>query len=151
VEVRLALAHEEDEVLSLARQNAAVVSPHVTWNQAVASATFRRYLTAADPTFFVAVDDGKIVGFLTASIHGFTFASGIFTIQDVIYVSPDRRGTRAAARLLKAFDQWSEELGAVEIHYGTSTGFKPDRFAKFVERHSGAETVGCLLRRVRKT
>lgn len=149
MEARLARAYEEDAVVELARRYAEAAS-QVGFDPAVVRTTFRGYIFTAHPTIYVAADSDGLAGLLTCSLHAYTFTTGLFTIQDVLFVLPEKRGSRAAAHLLRAFDQWSDAVGAKEVFYGTSTGRKADSFARFVARTTGAKLAGNVLKRVRE-
>lgn len=121
--------------------------PHLDFDEAIARETFSNYLAHADPTIFVAVVDGKVIGQLMALIQAYAFTSGIFTVQEVLYARPDRRGTRAAALLMKEFTRWSDMLGARENIGGNSNKFHSERTARFLG-HFGFEQVGYSMKRV---
>jgi L-amino acid N-acyltransferase YncA len=82
-----------------------------------------------------------------AYIHGYAFTSGIFTVQEVLYVKPGSRGTRAAAQLMAEFVRWSDMLHARESFGGNSNGFNSERTARFLE-HFGFRKVGYSMKRV---
>lgn len=145
---RLALASEEDAVINLARMQVEETLPHLDFDEAVTRQTFKNYLTLADPTIFVADDHGEVVGYMMALAQAYAFTSGLFVVQEALYVRPDYRGTRAAARLVSIFVQWGERLKAREIIFGIANGFQPERTAKFFEHVAGAETVGVYLKKV---
>lgn len=151
--VRLPLESEEDAVIDLVRMDAAETVPHLPFSEDRARATFRRYLETANPTVFVVEDNREIVGFLTAYLTDYTFADGFYVAQDVIYVRPDKRGTRAAAHLVKTLRDWGFGLGATEVFAGIANGYKsnkltPERTARFMG-HFGFQPVGQLLRMIR--
>lgn len=146
--VRLALPSDEDAVIDLARRQVAETLPHLDFDEAITRRTFRRYLDTADPTIFVAVDNGQIIGHLMALMHTYAFTSGLFTVQEVLFVLPVKRGTRAAALLMREFTRWSDQLGARENIGGNSNKFHSEQTAKFLGRF-GFEIVGYSMKRVR--
>lgn len=109
--------------------------------------TFQRYLDKADPTIFVCEERRELIGFLNAGIYEYDFANGLFTAQQVIFVRPDKRGTRAAVTLVKMFTEWSDRLGALENTGGNDNGLFSESTARLLEHH-GFERVGFFLRRV---
>lgn len=145
---RLALASEECDVVELARLQVEETLPHLDFDPLIAGRTFRRYLKTADPTIFVVEDNREVVGYLMAMTHDYAFMSGLFAIQEAMYVRPDKRGTRAAAALMKIFTEWGARMGAKEIIYGVSNRFQPDRTSRFFQRVTGAEPVGFYLKKV---
>jgi GNAT superfamily N-acetyltransferase len=81
--------------------------------------------------------DGIYIGMLVQQF--FTFE---ITAMDVLfYVRPERRGSRAAVRLFRAFKAWAKSSGAKAIQVGTMTGIDPARAAKFY-RGMGLDEIG---------
>lgn len=146
--VRLAREYDEDTLVAMARMCAAEGMPHIEFVEKRVRETFRRYLKTANPTFFFAEQDGKIAGFLQAAICGYDFADGIYTAQDVLFVRPDKRGSRAAALLIREFVLWSDQLGALENRGGNDNGLTSRRTARFLSKFGFAE-VGYFVRRIR--
>lgn len=146
--VRLATPDEEDTLVELARLCVAEGVPHIAFIEQRVRETFQRYLKTARPTFFFAEQEGRVVGFMQAGICGYDFADGIFTTQDVLFVHPDKRGSRAAALLMENFVSWSDELGALENRGGNDNGLTSERTARFLGRF-GFENVGYFVRRIR--
>jgi len=145
--VRLALESDEDIVVQMARENIEETRPDMTFDEAQCRDTYKRYLATADPTIFVAVGDQGPVGFMLAGIHGYRAASGLFTTQEVLFVRPAKRGSRAAALLMEHFLSWSIELGAKEALGGNDNGFRSKILARFLKKF-GFEQTGFTMRRV---
>jgi GNAT superfamily N-acetyltransferase len=81
--------------------------------------------------------DGVYIGMLVQQF--FTFET---TAMDVLfYVRPERRGSRAAVRLFRAFKAWARSSGAKSIQVGTMTGIDPARTSKFY-RGMGLREIG---------
>lgn len=147
--VRLALETDEDACVELARMQTAETLPHIPFHEPAARATFQRYLDTANPTIFVCEDFGRVViGFLVATMNPYAFATGLCVNQEVIYVRPDKRHTRAAPSLIREFDAWADRLDAREVFTGISNGFKAERTTRLFERF-GYQPVGTYLRRIR--
>lgn len=146
--VRLALDHEEDEFVELARLCTAESYPHQIFSEERARETFQRYLKTAHPTFFVVDDRGKMAGVLQATISAYDFSDGIFTTLCGTFVHPDKRGTRAAALLLSEFNRWSDRLGAIESTGGNDNELTPERTTRLLG-HFGFKQVGIFVRRKR--
>lgn len=146
--VRLARPYEDDILVNLARMCATEGVPHIKFSEKRVREVFQSYLEKARPTFFFAEDNGRIVGFLQAAICGYDFADGIYTAQDVLFVHPDKRGSRAASLLIAEFVSWSDRLGALENRGGNDNGLTSERTARFLNRF-GFETVGYFVRRIR--
>lgn len=145
--VRLALESDEQAVVDMARANIAETRPDLRFNEAACRDTFRSYLATAEPTIFVVEARGRrVVGMLVGSIVEHRAAYGLFTVQEVMFVQPEHRGTRAAAELMRNFVTWSQRLGATEIIGGNDNSFRSDRMARFLGRF-GFEQVGVSMRR----
>lgn len=143
---RLALEAEETEYVELARQAVAESAPHIPFSEAAVRRTFQAYLTQAHPTIFVVEDRRRLIAFLNATINGYTFADGHFTTQEVLFVVPEKRGTRAAPLLLREFCQWSDRLGALENTGGNDNGLYTGQTSRLLGKF-GFEHVGYFMRR----
>lgn len=147
--VRLAIESDEDDCVELARMQTAETLPHIPFHEPAARATFQRYLDTANPTVFVCEDvDRSVIGMLVATMSDYAFATGLCVNQEVLYVRPDKRHTRAASSLLREFDAWADRLNAREVFTGISNGFNAERTTRFLQR-CGYTPVGTFLRRIR--
>ncbi len=142
---RLADVGDFDAIVEMARDNARTV-PHLEFSEERVQATLARYIETANPTIWVVEDHRKAVGFLQAYWWGYDAFAGIFTVQQVIYVQPDKRGTRASVLLMRELVAWSKRLGAKEIIGGNDNEFNSERTAKFLE-HFGFRRVGFAMRK----
>lgn len=145
--VRLALEEDFSAIVDMARANIDETSPEMEWDEVKCLETCYSYLDTAEPTIFVVEDKRKVIGFLLASIIGYRAAAGHAVTQEVLYVRPANRGTRASTLLIKHLVKWAEQIGAREIIGGVDNNFQPERTAKFLE-HFGFERVGYALRKV---
>lgn len=145
MKVRYAEVRDLDEIVEMARANAET-RPNLTFNEMRTRATFVDYMEKASPTFFVAEHEGQLFGFLVANFYPYSAFDGLFTTQEVVYVKPEKRGTRAATLLMKELISWSEMLGAKEIIGGVDNEANIDRTAKFLG-HFGFKKVGYAMRR----
>ena len=70
----------------------------------------------------VAERDGKIIGMMAGVVVPTWFGHDLMATDLVLYVKPEhRKTTRAALLLIRAFEAWAEERGAVDIMPGVST------------------------------
>lgn len=146
--VRLAAEGDTDALLFLAEMQVTETLAHLPFDRALAAQTLRRILCGDGEILWVAENAGQIVGFLWATLNGYSFCTGVFISQEVIYVRPDKRGTRAAVQLLREYISWGRIVGATEILFGISNGKHPERAAKLFA-HLGAEKVGYHFRIIR--
>ena len=61
------------------------------------------------------------VGFLVGHCEKYYFSYSYCASQEVWYIRPDYRGTRAAFVLLKSFEEWARLRGVLEIFTGVTT------------------------------
>lgn len=83
---------------------------------------------------FVALEGDSIVGVLLGYVAEHVFSNVKFASDYVFYVAPEARGGTHAADLLRAFEQWAEANGAVEIIPGVSSQINPEGVRKFYTR-----------------
>lgn len=75
----------------------------------------------------VADDGGQIVGVMLGACTEHWACDGLVAFDLALYVPTNRRGGIHAARLLRAFSDWSRELGAHIATAGISTGINPEQ------------------------
>ena len=143
--VRLGLEQDADAVIELARQNLAETRPELGFEEGRAYQTYFEYIDTAEPTIFVVEDRREVIGFLLTSILAYRASAGHYTTQEVLFVRPDKRGTRAAVLLMKHLISWSRSIGAREIIGGNDNSFQSERTEGFL-RHFGFERVGTAMR-----
>jgi L-amino acid N-acyltransferase YncA len=103
-----------------------------------------------DIEIFIAENDHKrIVGYLVATCQRYFMSDGCYTGQEVIYVNPADRGSRAALMLMQAFHRWSEDIKPKEMFTGVSNGMSVERSTRFFSK-LGYENVGVNLRKICK-
>lgn len=91
-------------------------------------------------TLLVVEDDDKIVGMLAAVIKETWFGPESFASEELFYVIPEYRGTRAAFLLMKAYMSWAKEQGIKHIRAGVATGGAPG--AERLYEHFGMHRMG---------
>lgn len=83
---------------------------------------------------FVAELDGQRIGMIAGAVTEHFFTEDKFATDFVVYVKPEHRGSSAAVRLIKAFEEWATEQGVKEICLGVSTEVDPERTVCLYER-----------------
>ncbi len=141
------MPHDEDEIVALAKINCDISTPYLTFSPDKVRETCRSAMTVDGPVMYVVEEKREVIGFLVATINEYRHAEGLYTTQEVIFVRPDKHGTRAAVLLMKELVAMSERLGAIEITGGNDNKFKSERTARFLE-HFGFEQVGFFMRRM---
>lgn len=143
--VRLALERDTEAIVEMARINMAT-RPTLTFDEDRCRKTIRSYLDNASPTIFVAESKGEVVGMLVCDFYEHRAARGLFAVQEVLFVLPEKRGTRAAAMLMRELLIWARTIGANEIVGGNDNEFNSERTARFLSRF-GFKAVGYAMRR----
>lgn len=145
MQVRLALESDIDALVEIGKA-ASVLRPNLQFSEARLRALFAKYLATASPTFFVAAEGPDIAGVLIADYYDYPTFDGHFVAQEVLFVKPEKRGTRAAVSLIRQLIAWAEMLGAKEILGGNDSGYASERIARMLERY-GFKRYGFHMRR----
>ena len=82
---------------------------------------------------FFALEDNKTVGIGAFMCHPHYWCDVMIASDLMVYVIPERRGSTAAYRLIKAYEKWAVEFGASEITLGISSGINVERTSKFYQ------------------
>lgn len=146
--VRLALESDADRVVDMAAAALAETLPNEPVDRARIRATFGQYIATAESTVFVVESKRQVIAFLQAGIGGYDYRAGFFTTQRVIYVLPEKRGTRAAALLMQEFIRWSRQIGAAEALGGNHNGFRSSRMTTFLARFGFADVGRVMTYRI---
>jgi GNAT superfamily N-acetyltransferase len=143
IHCRLITAADRERVTELARQHQAEAAPHLTFDRGRMTSTLDRALAASNLTIFVAEEDDVVIGYLAAVKAPYAACSGYYAEQQLFYVEPRKRGSRAAAKLFAGYVRWAELQQVEEIFasiWGRQGG---DRWI----RRFGFEPAGQQMRR----
>lgn len=88
--------------------------------------------------------DGVIIGGLAGAISEHWCSADKVAFDMALFVSPDKRGGMAAAKLVDAFKTWAAGKGAVLTVLGISTGVKTEETAGLY-RAIGLKQFGYLF------
>lgn len=144
--VRLALRSDTDAIVEMARINASHIRRPHTFVADKVRGVVDDYIATANPTLWVCEERRECVGFAKGVISEYDYCDGIYTTLQVIFVRPEKRGSRAALLLLREFLAWSDRLGAVENTAGSDNEFQTERTARFLGKF-GFRRVGTVLSR----
>jgi GNAT superfamily N-acetyltransferase len=99
-------------------------------------AVYRATVTVLGERYFIALAEreGEAVGMLTAFRTPFTFSAVEFAKHDIFYVRPSVRGSKAALKLVRAFEAWRAECGLDKAVLSVDTGLRPGVTGRFYER-----------------
>lgn len=96
----------------------------------------------------VAEHDNTVIGMYVGYMTEFWFGRDAVAQEYLLYVQQTRRGSLAAVKLIKEYEQWAWQNGATEIRPSTSTGIQRDRIRSFYE-HMGYEVTGYTFRKTK--
>lgn len=79
-------------------------------------------------------DEDGISGIMVGSVAPYLCGPEFYACDLILYVKPEKRGTRAAITLVKEFEKWATDLGVAEVMLGTSTGIAAEKTACLYQR-----------------
>ena len=106
--------------------------------------TISGLIDSPDGLVLLVEEDFELVGGIAAMVKPHWFSTDLMAYDLALFVRPDRRGSVAAARLLKAYKDWAKEKGAVITQFGISTGVHLEATSALVER-LGFQPSGLLF------
>ncbi len=128
--------------------------PHLPFDKQKVRETARAYLKGKLPTtrIWQCFDDaagGKAIGHFVAFWASYMFTDGIFTQQEVAYVLPEYRGSLAFIKMVDAYFEWGQQIGAKELYLGLANGLNMEKIEGVFDRLH-FNKVGTLHRRILK-
>lgn len=96
-----------------------------------------------NPQFFchvIETDNGEIAGALAAELVEFLFSYEAFAQPRITYVREGYGSLKGITGLVAAYKDWAIKMGARELHWDQSTGYKIDKFAAFAKRLGFSQT-----------
>ena len=84
--------------------------------------------------FLAEKDDKEIVGMFLGVIVPHYFGNDLMANDLCLFVKKEHRGSTAAPRLVKAFEQWAWANGVKVLRFGISTGVEAKRTMKLYEK-----------------
>ncbi len=88
--------------------------------------------------------ENQIAGGIVGRVGGDWFNGSKIAFDDVLYVKPEFRKTRAAYMLIQAFIRWAQLMGASRIQCGTTTGVESAACVRLY-KHFGFAEYGTVL------
>lgn len=141
---RPACIADQVAILVMGQTMVAELRPNLTFDLVRAMQTVDRALRAG--TIFVVEEAYEVVGFLIAARIDYAACSGFYVEQQLFYVRPDKRGTRAAAVLFAGFVRWAESQRPEEVFAGIGWGRRSAAAARWIGRF-GFEPAGQQIMR----
>jgi GNAT superfamily N-acetyltransferase len=133
IDVRLAREIDRGALCAMGEAMQAELRPDLPYCDERWNSVIDRCLTKEWPTLLIVTHDGDPAGFLLANRAEWEGTTGFFIFQRLLYVRPDKRGTRAAATLLTRFVKWAESFNPVEICCGIAEGQRSRVAARFLK------------------
>lgn len=93
--------------------------------------------------FLVELNNITVGGIVCATTNDW-FSDQVIAFEQVFYVKPEYRATRAALLLLDAFVEWAKSMNADRVQCGTTTGIQTKGCLRLYERF-GFREYGTLL------
>ncbi|MNR85218.1 Acetyltransferase (GNAT) family protein [compost metagenome] len=93
---------------------------------------------------FIVEQDQEIMGGFAGRVSGDWFNNTKIAFDDVMYVKPEFRKTRAAYVLIQTFIGWAAAMGVNRIQCGTTTGVESRACIRLYE-HFGFTQYGTVL------
>lgn len=146
MKIRLIEREDFDAVVEMSRHNMETTRSELTFSETRCRETLESSVASATPTIYVCEDKDEVIGFVVMDFLPYQAADGLFAVQEVLYVKPVKRGSRAATLLMRQLIEWAGIIGCKEIVGGNDNAFNSDRTAKFLG-HFGFEKVGYAMRR----
>jgi GNAT superfamily N-acetyltransferase len=135
----------EDDRLSIFKMSAAMHREtdfsHFTFDPKTAIDGIGQWLHGGDRQFMlVATLGGHVIGMLGVVMRPVWFGPDVMASEEIFYVKPDHRGSRAAFKLMGSFIHEAKDLGARHVRAGVATG--SSKAAEKLYQHFGLHYVG---------
>lgn len=98
--------------------------------------------------FILSVDpSGEVVGMLWAFCGPvLPWSPAPIAMDQIVYVKPDKRGTKHGLQLIQEYERWAVEMGAAEVRLSIASGIHEDKSGKLYEK-LGYDRLGSQYRR----
>ena len=97
-----------------------------------------------DGAIFLVELNNVTVGGIVCAMTKDWFSDQLIAFEQVFYVKPEYRATRAAIQLIDAFVEWAKSMNADRVQCGTTTGIQTKGCLRLYERF-GFREYGTLL------
>lgn len=83
---------------------------------------------------FVAIHDNQIVGAMWGCVNQVPWSTAIMATDNILYVTPERRGYADGVRLLRHYEHWAKAKGASVASISVASGITMQATGKLYER-----------------
>ncbi|MGL6086631.1 MAG: GNAT family N-acetyltransferase [Enterobacterales bacterium] len=138
--IRNATFFDIPEILRLAdvyvREEVEPTGHHsAVWDAKMMAHNLMTSMQTNEDIVLLAIEDGQILGYLWAASHCLAPWSPVRVASDYLfYVVPRHRGSRAAIRLVRAYQEWAKEIECAEVRLSVASGIHHDRTEKLYQR-----------------
>lgn len=87
-----------------------------------------------DGCFIIAYKDNEPVGFIWGHAHNLPWSKEKLAFDTILYVRPSSRKSSVAYRLMKEWEEWASERGAVEVQISIASGIHEDSSVSFFKK-----------------
>lgn len=125
--LRLAEVYVHEEVEPIGHHS-------VVWEPELMAHNLMQSIQGTEDIVLLAIEDGQILGYLWAASHLLAPWSPVKVASDYLfYVVPKHRGSRAALRLIRAYQEWAVEADCVEVRLSSASGINTKRTERFYQ------------------
>jgi GNAT superfamily N-acetyltransferase len=105
---------------------------NMDFDRKIAGETILRLMESPTGYMMMACDENdEPIGGIAALVTQAFFGKDKVASEMAFYVSPDRRGRLAGARLAQAYVAWAKVMGAKRINAGNSAGMNDELYVRF--------------------
>lgn len=79
------------------------------------------------------IKEGKVIGYLWATLTNFPWSSKPVAYDNIFYVEPEHRGGFGIASLIRDYYKWATDKGAREVCISTASGIDVDKVCSLFE------------------
>jgi GNAT superfamily N-acetyltransferase len=118
------LTHDQmEDLVALGRLFIMESGPHLDYDEEEVRKTCKMVIKDIEREYvniFLVYREHELIGFLYCSCGKYLFNKQRYAQQELIFIRPAYRGTRAFLKLIKAFEEWARLRSAMEIWMGNA-------------------------------
>lgn len=112
-----------NDIVAMGRVFVAENGAHLQYDEEEVIATCNLVLNDMDREYFnifLVYKEHEPIGFIFASCGKYLFNKQRYAQQELLFIRPAYRGTRAFLKLIKSFEEWARLRSSVEIWMGSA-------------------------------
>ena len=112
-----------NDIVAMGKVFVAENGAHLQYDEGEVRNTCRLVMSDMDREYlniFLVYRDHEPLGFIYASCGKYLFNKQRYAQQELLFIRPTYRGTRAFLKLIKAFEEWARLRSSVEIWMGAA-------------------------------